>query len=213
MNYLFIDGSENATYAQAGNSNNYFQQTFDTNRNLAAKITDICDEILAQASLTSDQVDIFAVCNGPGSLTGLRVANSFLRTLAFLNDKPLAGIDLFSWSAATLKADGHKNPVWLMAPTLIDKAFVLEVDLAQNLDGFNAKPELCDKRLPHPELPSYGMRWQSEGITRVEPDAEVLHQLIIRQNEAKADFSQLLQVLPMYVIPSQAERKLEEKQC
>lgn len=213
MNYLFIDGSENTTFAQAGKSNVFFNDTFDTRRNLGAKITEICDSMLQRTELTRDAIDIFAVCTGPGSLTGLRVANSFMRTLAYLNQKPFLGIDLFSWSAATLAAKGIGGRVCLIIPTLIDKAFVQIVDLDQNLLEFNPDPHLLENRVAHTEIPTYGIRWQAEHIERIEPTAEVLHKLILQKQNATCDFSQLLKVLPMYVIPSQAERKLEEKQC
>jgi hypothetical protein len=34
-----------------------------------------------------------------------------------------------------------------------------------------------------------------------------------RQIRPKNDFSETLKVLPFYIIPSQAERKLQEKEC
>jgi len=211
--YLFIDASENATYIQASNSNTYFNQIFDTHRNLGAKITEICDEMLQKAAVANNEIERFIVCTGPGSLTGLRVANSLLRTLAFLSERPLAGIDLFTWTAATLKADGKRGKVCLMAPTLIDKAFAVEVDLNTDLALYQPEPKLLENRLPHSEMPTFGIRWQNAGIEKVTPTPEALHHLIETQKANSPDFSELLKILPLYIIPSQAERKLEEKKC
>lgn len=214
MNYLFIDGSEINSYVQAGNDSGFIFQEFKTHRNLAAKITEISDETILKAGFSKTQVDSYVVCTGPGSLTGLRVAGSFLRTSAFINNKPLIGIDLFSWSAATIKASGRTGRIRLVTPTLIDKAFVLEVDLDNDLDLFTPNPSLEDSREPTTDMPNYGMRWQAEGIELVVPEPKILHQMILKQNlESKNEFAEILKVLPMYIIPSQAERKLQEKEC
>lgn len=212
-NYLFIDASENSTYIQVGTSSGFINQIFDTRRNLGALITQICDEMLQKAAISRDEVEKFVVCTGPGSLTGLRVANSFLRTLAFLSERPLTGIDLFTWTAATLKAGGQKDKVCLMAPTLIDKAFAVEVDLNADLSLYQPEPKLLENRLPHSEMPTFGIRWQNAGIEQVTPTPEALHHLIETQKANSPDFAELLKILPLYIIPSQAERKLEEKKC
>lgn len=212
-NYLFIDASENSTYIQVGTSSGFLNQIFDTRRNLGALITQICDEMLQKAAISRGEIEKFVVCTGPGSLTGLRVANSFLRTMAFLAKRPLTGIDLFTWTAATLKASGQNDKVCLMTPTLIDKAFAVEVNLNQDLSGFQPQPQLIENRLPHSELPTFGIRWEHSGIAKVIPTPEALHRLVSAQPANPPDFSELLKILPLYVIPSQAERKLEEKQC
>ncbi|MEW6711885.1 MAG: hypothetical protein AB1403_18835, partial [Candidatus Riflebacteria bacterium] len=207
MKYLFIDASESTTCVQAGDSSKYFNQTFNTSRNLAACLTSICDEMLDKAGLKLEEIDVFAVGTGPGSLTGLRVANSFLRTLAFLGQKALVGIDLFTWSVATLKAQGQTGLVRLVTPTLIDKAFSVDADLSWDIGQFTPDPKLVDNRAASPEKPNFGIRWQAEGIAKLEPTPEVLHELIKQQQPCR-EFSEMLQILPLYIIPSQAERKL-----
>lgn len=214
MKYLFIDASENKTFIQTGNPENFRFFEFDTRRNLGARITSLVDSALEEVSIRKSELELYAVCTGPGSLTGLRVANSFLRTSSFVADKPLIGVDLFSWTALTLKASGLSEEVRIMAPTLIDKAFALVVDLSRNLDNFIPQPELINDRQPAKGLKNFGIRWQSEGIEAVSPSPQVLHQMIqSRQISPKNDFSETLKVLPFYIIPSQAERKLQEKEC
>ena len=102
MKYLFIDASENLTHIQTGTENGFNAETIDTNRDFAAKITEICDNMLKNAGWEQKDLTHLIVCTGPGSLTGLRVADGFLRTLAMLLDIPLIGIDLFKWSIQTL---------------------------------------------------------------------------------------------------------------
>jgi tRNA threonylcarbamoyl adenosine modification protein YeaZ len=215
MKYLFIDGSENAARMQAGDTGMTFvSATVDTNRNLGAKITELSDNILKEARIDKNELDMLAVCTGPGSLTGLRVAGSFLRTLALIKQIPLVGIDLFTWSAATLKSQGIKNKVRLVIPTLIDKAFALEADLSADLQTFIARPTLAESREPTKNCPNYGIRWQKEGFVEIQPGAEMLHQLLGQKRAGQnSTLEDILKVLPMYVIPSQAERNLKEKKC
>ncbi|MDD3147202.1 MAG: hypothetical protein PHD82_07870 [Candidatus Riflebacteria bacterium] len=208
MKYLFIDASENSTYTQVGNEKEFKQKTFATDRNFAAKITCICDEILQTAGLAFKDLDLLAVCTGPGSLTGLRVAGAFLRTSAMLTGKPLAGINLFEWSLQTLANQGKTGPVRLVMPTLIDKAFEVRAELPSVA---HSQPELIERSETGKEADTYGIRFNSAGIIELTPDPIALHQLIISGKPATANgLQEILNILPMYVIPSQAERKFKE---
>ncbi len=210
MNYLFIDASENATTAQTGVGEIVKNREFDTNRNLAALITEICDQMLADAGIRRHQLDLLAVCTGPGSLTGLRVAAGFMRTVAMLLEKPVIGIDVFSWSLQTLKQQGITGPVKIFQPTLIDKAFAIEACLP---DISFPKPELVDRKAIQATENTYALRGQIKELNVVSPSPEALHQIITSCRPAASfGFADILEVLPMYVIPSQAERKFEEKQ-
>lgn len=210
MNYLFIDASENSTTAQIGFSQNHVCKSFATDRNLAALITDVCDQMLAMAGFNFNQLDLLAVCTGPGSLTGLRVAAGFMRTLAMLGKKPLAGIDIFTWSLQTLQDQGHSGNVRLVQPTLIDKAFEVRACLPEICFD---KPRLIDKAGISNETATYAIRGQIPGLQVLHPTDSALHKLLNRFDCTKpSTFSDILEVLPMYVIPSQAERKFEEKQ-
>lgn len=210
MKYLFIDASENSTFAQIGDDNAFHHKIFDTNRNLAALITDICDQMLVEAAINRRQLDLLAVCTGPGSLTGLRVAAGFMRTLAMLLDKPVIGVDVFTWSLQTLKNEQITGPVRIVQPTLIDKAFEISATLPETT--FNG-PQLIDRKTIVPADDIYALRGQIKDLKAITPTPEALHEIITSSKPAQsADFSDILAVLPMYVIPSQAERKFEEKQ-
>ena len=106
MKYLFIDASENITHVQTGTENEFSAKNIDTNRDFAAKITEICDNMLKEVGWEKTDLTHLVVCTGPGSLTGLRVADGFLRTLSMVLNIPLIGIDLFKWSVQTLADKG-----------------------------------------------------------------------------------------------------------
>lgn len=208
MNYLFLDASENTTFAQTGNEMGFRQQTFNTDRNFAARITLICDEMLANAGLTLKNLDLLAVCTGPGSLTGLRVASAFMRTTAMLSHKPLTAVNLFEWSLQTLSDRGIDGQARLVMPTLIDKAFEVKADLPGIIHG---EPSLIERTAAGSQPNTYGIRYSSPGVTELQPDPASLHKILIGgQLKLARTLSEILNILPLYVIPSQAERKFKE---
>lgn len=210
MRYLFLDASENTTFSQFGDGNRFFGHSFDTDRNLGARISEICDKMLAEAGCTFADLDLLAVCTGPGSLTGLRVAAGFFRTLAFISDKPLIGLDIFGWSLRTLHLQGINGEIKLVLPTLIDKAFVVSA-LADGDDLKYEPAQLCN-RDEVSGTNAFSIKCDMPGLRRLEPTQQALHDFLLsKQTQGTKKFDDILGVLPMYVIQSQAERKFEEK--
>lgn len=56
------------------------------------RLLPMVDEVLAEAQVTSSQLDAVAFGRGPGSFTGLRIAAGAAQGLAFGLDRPLLGI-------------------------------------------------------------------------------------------------------------------------
>lgn len=207
MKYLFIDASENLTHVQTGTEKDFHAKTIDTNRDFAAKITEICDNMLKEADWKKEDLTHLVVCTGPGSLTGLRVADGFLRTLAMVLNIPLIGIDLFKWSVQTLSDNNFEGEARLVMPTLIDKAFEVKCQLPQKLQS---KPTLIEKKAIPSDIKTFGIRYNHEFAERLDPTPEALHKIIIEETKSsKAGIDEILKVLPLYIIPSQAERNFK----
>ena len=233
MKYLFIDASENITHIQTGTENNFSAKDIDTNRDFAAKITEICDNMLKEAGWEQKDLTHLVVCTGPGSLTGLRVADGFLRALAMLLDIPLIGIDLFKWSIQTLSDRNYEGEARLVMPTLIDKAFEVKCsiktmlphekggscrgvtegaahEVSSDRDIKISFPVLIEKKAIPSEIKTFGIRYNHESAERLEPSSEALHELILEEAKvAKTGIDEILKVLPLYIIPSQAERNFK----
>lgn len=208
MKYLFIDASENLTHIQTGTEKDFKAKTIDTNRDFAAKITEICDSMLAEAGWKQSDLTHLVVCTGPGSLTGLRVADGFLRTMAMLLDKPLIGIDLFTWSMQTVADTGFKGEARFVMPTLIDKAFEVKAKLPEREA---TEPVLIDKTAIPSSVKTFGVRYgKNDAAEELKPTPEALHKLILEAApKAKTGMDEILKVLPLYIIPSQAERNFK----
>lgn len=56
------------------------------------KLMPIISEILSSADLKADDIDVFAVANGPGSFTGLRIGVATIKGLAHAVNRPVVGV-------------------------------------------------------------------------------------------------------------------------
>lgn len=63
-------------------------------------------EVFEQANLKPADVDRLAVCTGPGSFTGLRVALSFAKGFALPRGLPIVGIDALAVAASMHEPEG-----------------------------------------------------------------------------------------------------------
>lgn len=234
MRYLFLDASSPLAFGQAGDDPHHQAFTWSTRMNLAARLREMTGEMLAAldgpdragsprdgpgpdgpgaapvrsaAPRASDfaGLDRLGVCTGPGSLTGLRVALSFFRAIALARGLPLVGLDLFTWGAHTLAAQGRTGPVRLLAPAFLDQAFA--ADLILPLAPYDLPAPFLAPRAAAPDgRPAWGLRFAAEGAERLDPDPAVLHRLM-GELPAPVGPAALQQVAPLYVVPSQAELK------
>lgn len=61
--------------------------------NHAERLDPLIDELLKQNQLTLQEIDRFAVAQGPGSYTGLRISITTAKMFASILNKPLVGVD------------------------------------------------------------------------------------------------------------------------
>jgi len=76
-------------------------------------IVPVLDEALAGAGVTVPDVDAVAVTYGPGLAGSLLVGINFAKTLAFVHDKPLVGVN---------HLEGHLYAAWLLDPGEAERA-------------------------------------------------------------------------------------------
>jgi N6-L-threonylcarbamoyladenine synthase len=76
-------------------------------------IVPVLDEALAGAGVTPKDVDAVAVTYGPGLAGSLLVGINFAKTLAYVHDKPLVGVN---------HLEGHLYAAWLLDPGEDDRA-------------------------------------------------------------------------------------------
>ena len=185
----------------------------------------MAEDMLKNAELSLDRVDLFAVAHGPGSFTGIRIGVSTVKGLAWAADKPCVGVstlEAMAWHA--LAAGGLVCPVMDARRSQVynalfrvengrpvrlceDRPIALS-QLAEELRTLNAPAfligdgaELAEKYLREQAIPCTvapeNLRWQSAwGVAMAAMD----------QTPGNAD-----SLLPVYLRLSQAERERQER--
>jgi tRNA threonylcarbamoyl adenosine modification protein YeaZ len=77
-------------------------------RGHAERLAPMVRDVLDEAGLTASQIDRLAVCTGPGSFTGLRVALSFAKGFALPRTLPIIGVNAL-YVAALSKSEGRQT--------------------------------------------------------------------------------------------------------
>ena len=90
---LGIDTSgKTASVAVCDENNVLAQTTFMTNLTHSQVILPLVERVLKDAEISLSDIDGFAVANGPGSYTGLRIGISAVKAMCFSLDKNCVGI-------------------------------------------------------------------------------------------------------------------------
>lgn len=185
----------------------------------------MAEDMLKNAELSLDKVDLFAVAHGPGSFTGIRIGVSTVKGLAWAADKPCVGVstlEAMAWHG--LAAGGLVCPVMDARRSQVynalfqvengrpvrlceDRPIALS-QLAEELRTLNAPAfligdgaELAEKYLRQQAIPCTvapeNLRWQSAwGVAMAAMD----------KTPGNADA-----LLPVYLRLSQAERERQER--
>ena len=86
-------------------------KTENIGRGHAERLAPMVQEVLAEAGLTAKDVDKLAVCTGPGSFTGLRVALAFAKGFALPRKLSVIGLSSHAVWAAQADPEGQKKLV------------------------------------------------------------------------------------------------------
>lgn len=57
------------------------------------KLMPLLDQLLQEAGVSVEEIDLFAVANGPGSFTGIRIGLACVKAMAQVTGKPIAAIN------------------------------------------------------------------------------------------------------------------------
>lgn len=92
-------------------------------RSSSSLLTSVLEAAVDFAGISLADIDAFAVAEGPGSYTGLRVSVSTVKGLCFALDKPLIAVSTLQAMALQVKkmaADVYPNPESLLFVPMID---------------------------------------------------------------------------------------------
>jgi len=92
MKALVVDSATNRLTVGAKNEDKVFISIYDIGMHQSQSLIPAIDNALKQVDLTAKDLDYTALCLGPGSFTGLRIAISALKAIELTNNVPLYGI-------------------------------------------------------------------------------------------------------------------------
>lgn len=94
MNILAIDTTSNvATAAIVEDTKLIAQYTLNHKKTHSQRIMGMIDEVLKSSQLDSSCIDAFAVSNGPGSFTGVRIGVAAIKAMAHVHKKPVVCVN------------------------------------------------------------------------------------------------------------------------
>ncbi len=115
MNIFALDSSGiSASVAILSEQGILYQNTINEGLTHSETLLPLCEKAFSNSSLTIDDIDVFAVAQGPGSFTGLRIGIGLIKGFAFKNDTPCVGVSTLK--AVAVKALTDQN----IAVSLID---------------------------------------------------------------------------------------------
>ncbi len=93
MKVFAVDSSTaSASVAILNGGKTLFAETTNFGTTHSENLMPLCDKAFKAAGLKPSDIDLFAVCNGPGSYTGLRIGVSVVKGFAYATSKPTVAI-------------------------------------------------------------------------------------------------------------------------
>lgn len=170
-------------------------------------ILPMLEQLLQQASLTWESLNMLALGIGPGSFTGVRVAAATLAGINASLKRPLLTV---SSLAVTTAQAGNADEIWVLEDAHAGEVYVGHYQGLAAMDADICMAwEALGLRVPaaftcHGTLPQALADWQHRPLVKSRPEAladTVLYQLQTVTADALPVYA-----LPAYLQPSQAER-------
>ncbi len=187
-------------------------------------IMPMCDEVLKKCNLTLDDIDVFSVCTGPGSFTGVRIGMSAVKTLCQALNKSIIGVT--SLDSLSANYEGYKDtyicPVIDARGARVYNAVYYNGEKITEDRVIDIDELLCELSGKNTIFLGDGILAYKDKITAYEEFSLAPSNFSMQKASSGAfsalkraknnDFDNLYSLTPVYLRKSQAERELEEKQ-
>ena len=231
MKILGIDTSSMAASVAVIEDNKLIcEYTINTKKTHSQKLMPMIENMLGLSDLNVREIDAIAVCEGPGSFTGLRIGMATAKAIAHVNDIPVIGVNSLEALAANMNLcdkkicsilDAQRNQVYTgryqyegtklveIKEIGIQQIDELLEELAQSKEEWILVGEAVYKyedkirEISNIEIPA-----ASNNVTKAGSLCSVAK---VKFDEGK-DIFDCYTVNPLYIRKSQAEEQYEEKQ-
>lgn len=230
MKILAIDTASNvATAAVVEDGILLGESVLNFKRTHSQKIMPMIDALLTDLELEARDIDVFAVANGPGSFTGLRIGVATVKALAHAVNKPVVGVSTLAGLAYNLPYCEH-----IIVPIMDARrdhvytaSYIWDEDGFRELSGdevisiaecADSCGELLDTVFVGDGVPVYreyltqrlGYRAHFAPVTALMQRASSIA-AIAYEKAQKGETMKYNELVPFYIRKSQAEREYEEK--
>ena len=231
MKILGIDTSSMAASVAVIEDNKLIcEYTINTKKTHSQKLMPMIENMLGLSDLNVREIDAIAVCEGPGSFTGLRIGMATAKAIAHVNDIPVIGVNSLEALAANMNLcdkkicsilDAQRNQFYTgryqyegtklveIKEIGIQQIDELLEELAQSGEQWILVGEAVYKyedkirEISNIEIPA-----ASNNVTKAGSLCSVAK---VKFDEGK-DIFDCYTVNPLYIRKSQAEEQYEEKQ-
>lgn len=229
MKILAIDTSANVAAAAVAEDDTLLcEYILNHKKTHSQKIMVMIENLLKDLELTVHDIDLFAVANGPGSFTGLRIGVATMKALSHSVNKPIVGVSSLAGMAYNLPyaehiivpvMDARANRVYTASyiwdeefkeitepeATTIEECVANCGELMDTLfvgDGAIAHREYIKEKLGDRAFfaPQPAMLQRASSIAAIAYDMA-----------KKGEVMNYAELKPVYLRKSQAERELEER--
>ena len=195
MKILGIDTSSMAASVAVIEDNKLIcEYTINTKKTHSQKLMPMIENMLSLSDLNVREIDAIAVCEGPGSFTGLRIGMATAKAIAHVNDIPVIGVNSLEVLAANMN--------------LCDKKICSILDAQRNQVYTGRYHYEGTKLVEIKEIANIEIPAASNNVTKAGSLCSVAK---VKFDEGK-DIFNCYTVNPLYIRKSQAEEQYEEKQ-
>ena len=186
MKALMCDSTKNELLIVLSVDGNVYSKSVQGKKGHSSLIMELIDSLFKQADITPDDIDVYSVCVGPGSFTGIRIGVSVFNALAYATNAKRVEINAFE-----LKSHGLNDGVF-------------------TIDAGNGNLYVCNKADGKCEL-SFVESGNVVDVVPTESDVDypLAFKELVEEKYSKCEFVSCFK--PLYLRKSQAERNLDEK--
>jgi len=187
------------------------------------KIMPMTNELLSDLSMSLNDIDVFSVCVGPGSFTGLRIGMATVKTFAQTLGKKIVGVsslDAIAYNFCCVKdtvictmvdarRDEVYNALYLNGEKIV---FDRALDIGKLLEELKDKKVIFagDGAIIHKEKLLDNPNWTVSPMHLIMPSASSVAYCAYLKAQ-NSEFDDFYTLNPVYLRKCQAERELEEK--
>jgi tRNA threonylcarbamoyladenosine biosynthesis protein TsaB len=195
-----------------------FEDMLDSVQEHASQIIGMIDSVLRQAKLGRNDIEGIAIADGPGSFTGLRIGMAAAKGMALAMNIPIVGVSTFEVIARRLRSEYDR--FYLTALVRKGELYLCRVDreteIRENIGLINQ--EALPAKIGSMPIAVVGRKPEGwDGLAEnIIPDEKTFISggelaLLGAELISAGKVSDLAMLEPLYIAPSQAERKFGRK--